>query len=167
MKRKIIVVTMLALVLALATAGLALAGQGSDLAAVRRATARYHRTQAAMAAGWDFVPGLDHCYFQPGVGAMGYHLIDPGSVDLVLDALHPEALVYAPGPDGQLQLGAVEYVVPAAPWDAAGNTQPPAVLGQSLHLNPGGDLYILHAWVWRNNPAGIFEDWNPTVQCSG
>jgi hypothetical protein len=24
----------------------------------------------------------------------------------------------------------------------------------------------LHAWIWQNNPAGMFEDWNPTVSCN-
>jgi hypothetical protein len=32
-------------------------------------------------------------------------------------------------------------------------------------LNPALGWYILHAWVWKNNPAGMFEDWNPTVTC--
>ena len=167
MKRKLFSSITLVVVAALATTGLALASQGSDLAAVKRATARYHRPEAARAAGWNLVPGLDHCFFQPGVGAMGYHLINAASLDLALDPLHPEALVYAPGPNGQLQLGAVEYVVPAAAWDAAGNTQPPTVLGQSLHLNAALGVYILHAWIWQHNPAGIFEDWNPNVHCSG
>ena len=26
-------------------------------------------------------------------------------------------------------------------------------------------VYILHAWIWKNNPAGMFEDWNPKVSC--
>jgi hypothetical protein len=41
------------------------------------------------------------------------------------------------------------------------------VLGQRLHLNEALGVYILHAWVWQHNPNGIFEDWNPTVHCSG
>jgi hypothetical protein len=167
MKRTVWFTVTLAILLTIATTGLALASDGSSLAAVQRATARYHRTETAMAAGWNLVPGVDHCFFDPGgSGSMGYHLIDLASLDTELDPLHPEALVYAPGPNGQLQLGAVEYVVPAAMWDATGNAEPPTMLGQSLHLNGAGDLYILHAWIWRHNPSGIFEDWNPTVHCS-
>ena len=26
-------------------------------------------------------------------------------------------------------------------------------------------FYSLHAWVWKDNPAGTFEMWNPTVHC--
>jgi hypothetical protein len=32
-------------------------------------------------------------------------------------------------------------------------------------LNPVLGWYILHAWIWQHNPAGMFEDWNPTVTC--
>jgi hypothetical protein len=39
------------------------------------------------------------------------------------------------------------------------------VLGHHLHLNPGLGVYVLHAWIFKNNPAGIFEDWNPNVTC--
>jgi hypothetical protein len=39
------------------------------------------------------------------------------------------------------------------------------VLGQHLHLNPALGVYILHAWIWRYNPSGIFQDWNPMVSC--
>lgn len=136
-----------------------------ELAQLRAATAPFHRTDAAEAAGYTSVKGLDFCFTNPGVGGMGFHLIKTSSLNLTLNALEPEAMVYAPGPNGQFQLDAVEYIVPAAAWDAAGHTQPPSVLGQNLHLNPVLGVYILHAWVWQNNPAGIFEDWNPTVSC--
>ena len=81
-------------------------------------------------------------------------------------ALRPEALVYEPGPNGQLRLVAVEWIVPVAAWEAAGNTEPPSVLGQKMHvLNPALGWYVLHAWVWKYNPSGVFEDWNPNVVC--
>jgi hypothetical protein len=86
--------------------------------------------------------------------------------DLSEDPLRPEAMVYAPGRDGKLRLAAVEYIVPGDAWHAAGNTEPPEVLGQEMHvLNPALGWYILHAWVWKYNPDGIFEDWNPRVVC--
>ncbi len=143
------------------------AGQAdlAELARLRAATAQFHQTEAAQAAGYDLVPGLDHCFNNPGVGAMGYHYINLSLLDLTVDPLQPEVMVYAPGPNGQLQIGAVEYVVPAATWDAAGNIEPPSVLGQSFHLNPALGVYVLHAWIWRHNPSGMFEDWNPTVAC--
>lgn len=27
------------------------------------------------------------------------------------------------------------------------------------------DAWVLHVWLWRGNPSGLFEDWNPTVSC--
>jgi hypothetical protein len=96
---------------------------------------------------------------------MGYHYINTGILDLTVDELQPEAMVYIPGPNGRLQLGAVEYIVPSAAWDAAGNIEPPIALGQSFHLNPTLGVYVLHAWIWKNNPSGMFEDWNPNVSC--
>ena len=96
---------------------------------------------------------------------MGYHLIKTTSLDLAVNLLEPEAMVYAPGPNGQRQLVAVEYIVPAAAWDAAGNTQLPSLLGQTFHLDAALGVYILHAWIWRENSLGMFEDWNPKVSC--
>jgi hypothetical protein len=26
--------------------------------------------------------------------------------------------------------------------------------------------YSLHAWIWKNNPSGMFKDWNPKVTCA-
>jgi len=135
-----------------------------DLAEVRAATAPLHRVTAAESAGYQLLPGLDHCFENPGVGAMGFHYINPGLLDLDLDPRQPEALVYAPDDRGRLQLAAVEYIVPAEAWDAQ-HVEPPEVLGQHLHLNAGLGVYVLHAWIFMNNPAGIFEDWNPDVTC--
>ena len=98
---------------------------------------------------------------------MGYHYIHTGLLDLTVDALQPEAMVYVPGPNGQFKLGAVEYIVPAADWDANGHTEPPSLLGHHFHLNQDLGVYVLHAWIWRQNPLGIFEDWNPNVTCPG
>ena len=140
------------------------ANVAAQLAAVRGATAQYHRVAAAQAADYGLVPGLDHCFNLPGVGGMGYHYISVSDLDTVVNLLKPEALVYHSGPNGQLMLGAVEYVVPAALWDA-GHSAPPMLMGEHFHLNSAIGVYALHAWIWTNNPAGVFEDWNPRVTC--
>jgi len=118
-----------------------------------------------MGDGYNLVAGLDQCFFNPGVGGMGYHLINGSLLDTTVEALRPEALVYQPGPDGRLHLGAVEYIVPAAAWDAEGHGHLPQVLGQTFHLNAPLGVYVLHVWTYNHNPAGIFQDWNPTVGC--
>jgi hypothetical protein len=160
----------LSAILVLMVAGLAVypafAQKGAEggLGKVREATARFHNTRAAKAAGYDLVPGLDFCFDNPGVGGMGFHLINTALMDTNVDPLKPEAMVYAPGPNGQLQLGAVEYIVPAAAWDAA-NSQPPTLFGQTFGLNQALGVYALHAWIWKNNRSGMFSDWNPAVSC--
>ncbi len=165
MKRNPLIIGV-SLVLLLVIAGTAaLAAGGPELAPVRAATAGYHRLAAAQEAGYELVPGLDHCFGNPGVGAMGYHYIDVDALDTTLEATHPEAMVYASQPNGRLRLVAVEYIVPADAWDASGSSVLPELFGQEFHLNADLGVYVLHAWIWKNNPAGIFEDWNPNVTC--
>lgn len=140
-----------------------------DLAEVRRATARFHRIDAAVSAGYQlgYRGVVTGCIAHPTDGAMGYHYFNWDLFDdPEVDPLRPEGLVYAPGPNGQLRLVAVEWVVPKATWEDAGNTGAPAVLGMDMHiLNPALNWYIHHAWVWLHNPSGMFEDWNPRVVC--
>ena len=136
----------------------------AELAQVRAATARFHRPAAALDAQWAPVPGLDFC-FDNQAGGMGFHYINGDLLnDPALDLTQPEAMVYVPGPNGQLQLGAVEWIVPATFVDP---DNPPTMLGQTLHLDTddGLPVYVLHAWIFKNNPLGVFEDWNPNVSC--
>ncbi len=134
---------------------------------LRDATDKFRRIPRAQAAGYDLMPPLHGCIQNPGVGAMGYHYFNQELIaDLAVDPLRPEAMVYEPTQDGRLVFAAVEWVVPAAAWHAAGNTEPPTVLGHDMHiLNPALGWYVFHAWIWKRNPAGIFEDWNPDVIC--
>jgi hypothetical protein len=145
-----------------------------DLAPVRRATARFHDLDAALAAGYElgWVNGsgdtiITGCVAHPTAGAMGYHYFNKQLMDdLAVDLLHPEVLVYAPGPRGQLRLAAVEWVARGPNSNPPGVTEPPTVLGMPMHiLNPAVGFYLMHAWVWKQNPAGMFADWNPEVTC--
>jgi hypothetical protein len=135
-----------------------------SLGQVRDATEAYHEVSVAQAAGYNLVPGLDYCFDNPGVGGMGFHYINVALLDTVIDPLKPEAMVYAPRQNGSLALGAVEYIVPAAAWDAA-HSQPPTLFGQVFGLEEALGVYELHAWIWRNNPSGVFYEWNPKVSC--
>ena len=157
-KKRIMLVMSIVILLLTTTISVSAAGK-SDLAKVKAATANFHRTEVAQAAGWDLVPGLDYCFNSQGTGAMGFHFINLDLFNAEVDPEQPEALVYAPGPNGQLQLAAVEYIVPGDMYDGQ------QVLGQDLHLNENLGVYVLHAWVWKNNPSGMFEDWNPNVSC--
>ena len=143
----------------------------SQLAKVRQSTAKFHRIKKAEKAGYQLgymEPFLiDGCIAHPTDGAMGYHWFNHDKIhDTKLDPRRPEGLVYAPTSDGKLRLAAVEWIVPKDLWEAEGNTEPPELLGQELHiLNPALGWYILHAWVWKYNPSGVYSDWNPNVIC--
>jgi hypothetical protein len=149
-----------------------------ELAQVRAATARFHDLDAALEAGYElgWVNGsgvriITGCVFHPTLGAMGHHYFHPGLMDeIAVDPLEPEALVYAPGENGKLKLAAVEWVVRGPNSNPPGPPTPPipTVLGMEMHIlvpPPGPAFYLMHAWVWKPNPSGMFADWNPEVSC--
>jgi hypothetical protein len=146
---------------------------GVTLADVRQATVKYQNLSAALRDGYGrFYICTDN--ETRGVGAMGQHFVKGSLVgDPEIDPLHPEALMYAPKPGGGWKFVGMEYVVIKADWDAVHPGTVPTVLGQRLRLVPAGnryglpDFYERHLWLWRNNPSGIFQDWNPKVSCRG
>jgi len=138
---------------------------GSELAAVRKATAAYHRLDAVTDEdGAAYGPfsldgdpaGVPHC-FDSAAGGMGVHYVN--HIDEVLDPNVPEAMVYELTDRGP-RLVAVEYIVPDVYVDPAA---PPSLFGQELHHHSFLPVYILHAWIWKDNPAGMFADFNPNV----
>ena len=152
------------------------ATMGAELAQVRRATAKFHRVDQAVAAGYElgWVNGagmriVGACVAHPSAGAMGYHYFNAELMaDDTTDARRPEALVYEKTPDGELNLVAVEWVVRSAQSNPPGVSEAPSVLGMEMHIlvpPPGPAFYLMHAWVWKDNPAGMFADWNPDVIC--
>jgi len=131
-------------------------GSAAQFAGVRQATAGLHKVQKAETAGYEkFLP----CFDAPGVGGMGQHYADMSAIDGTVVATHPEVLVYEPHGD-RMQLVAVEYVVPQSAWTGA---EPPMLFGEHFHRNDSLGIWALHAWIWRPNPNGIHEDFNPRV----
>lgn len=147
-----------------------------DLSRARAASAAFHDLATAQAAGYggpvQDLAGIS-CIANPGAGVMGIHYAN-GSLlgDAVVDAARPELLVYQRLPNGGLRLVAVEYLVFQGAWLLAGNTSPPTLFGQTLRLVPAGNryglppFYEIHAWIWMNNPSGMFKDWNPSGSCA-
>ena len=140
---------------------------GSDgLEEVRAATSQFLEPSDAIDAG--FVPfALDGSAtptcFDSDSGGMGVHYVR--NVDDIADPLDPEAMVYELSEDGQARLVAVEYVVPQEfVEDESGNVVAlPELHGQQFHKHASLPLYILHAWIWEENPEGMFADFNPAV----
>jgi len=134
-----------------------------DLDVVREDTQELQTIENAEAAGYQNVD-VARCV-SSSEGAMGYHYVNFNLLDLDLDPSNPEILVFVPGDNGEMRLGAVEYAVPIDLWDE-GSVVPPRILGQPMHVNEELGLYVLHAWVYVENPSGVFTDWNPEVFCS-
>jgi hypothetical protein len=141
----------------------------SELAAVRALTAKYHDVSAAVADGYQlgYRGVVTGCISNAAAGAMGYHYFNWSKMDdPSIQRDDPEVLVYHTADDGTLVLGAVEWVVPKALWETAGNAGAPVVFGHTLHvLNPVLNWYVAHAWIWTHNPVDMFADWNPEVSC--
>jgi hypothetical protein len=169
--KSIAVIATLAVAAAI-SASTALAGTDS-LRSARAGTATFHNLDTARANDYvEFHDAADiACIDNPGTGAMGIHYVNLGVVgDPSVDPATPEALVYEPTSNGRLRLVAVEYIVDQAAWDAT-HTSAPELFGQEFELlgspNRYGlpPFYELHAWIWKHNPRGMFDDWNPRVSC--
>jgi hypothetical protein len=135
-----------------------------DVATLRAATAGFHRFDVAKNAGYTFL-FMNMCMVDDSpekAGGMGYHYVNPKLLDDKVDVANPEAVLYEPGPNGQLNLVAVEYVIPKAAWTSK---DPPELFGKKFKLNKF-DLWALHVWAWENNPSGLYADWNPRVSCA-
>jgi hypothetical protein len=156
------------LVMPLAVAGFAFAGSFDG---AKSATARFHDLDQAMAAGWNVTvadaAGLT-CIAQPGVGAMGVHMMNPSLIDGTIDATKPEMLVYELKAHERLKLVAHEYFVLQSAWKGA---SPPSLFGQQFDFTGEPNryglppFYSLHLWAWKPNPSGILTPWNPRVEC--
>lgn len=141
-----------------------------DLAQLRRATAKYHDVNAALADGFIRTPA---CVESPD-GGMGIHFIHPARLmDPAINLLEPEILLYVESGNGLKLLGVEYFQGIGAPDTPIPNPAPPAavILGRSLdgpmdaHEPGQPPHYDLHAWIWQANPSGIFAPFNPNVSC--
>jgi hypothetical protein len=155
-----------------------LTGQSDLVTTARAATARYQDQAAAIADGYhpmgpDF-PGM-------GVHWVNKALLLTGTVD----AAHPPVLEYA-AIDGRPTLVGVAYAalvtdsaprprlpVPADKWHThAGTVDEESFLlsHAGVHTahtrNTGPRLAVAHAWIWLDNPAGLYETDNWAVPCA-
>lgn len=162
---------------------------------IRAATEKYQDPEAALADGYIREPMNLCAHagdedLPPQLGAMGVHFFRPDLLGITAtgprvngngihtDFLTPSILVYHTAADGSLKLGAVENLVWEAAWKEAGNEGPPEFHGfQFFHRidNPVTTYadeahlfephYELHMWLYEENPAGVFAQFNPRVSC--
>ena len=163
---------------------------------VRTATERFRDVKVALAEGYirdpmDHCVVAPDIGRPASDGAMGVHYI---RMDLIgvsgppnprvsgtgthTDFTKPAILLYEPQANGSLELVGVENLVFKNAWAAAGNTQPPTFQGvtwNSMEDDPTTPVdeghmftphYDRHVWLYRENPNGLFAQFNPAVDCS-
>ena len=147
----------------------------SELSALKQATAKYHDVQAAIDAG--YVTELPqttlrrrHMHRRRGApleGAMGIHMVDTrpgGRLDGTLDADRAGSAPVraAQRRDAQAHRRRVHRR----------RRRPSLLYGQQFARRTSratairaANVWTLHAWVWKPNPSGMFEQWNDRVTC--
>lgn len=122
-----------------------------ELQQARAATARYRDINNAIKDGYSNI-NVD-------VPNMGHHFMKTSLVDATFDIRHPEILVYNGLDTGNPELIAVEYAVPLT------FPKPEGFTGSSDVWNDtsGFPFWLVHAWVWKYNPDGVFNWTNATV----
>ncbi|MEX2584721.1 MAG: hypothetical protein WD766_15740 [Gemmatimonadota bacterium] len=172
--------------------GLAACAVGGEshptLDAIRAATEKYRDVEVALADGYvrDWLDTCETPYHMGLIGqsgAMGIHYLRQDLLEIGQDAtrldvagthtdfLQPAILVYEPRPNGSVELVAVQNMVSAAAWEANGNAEPPSFQGVPYeYAEPDAGmmtdaLYDRHIWLFRENPDGLFAQYNPRVTC--
>lgn len=136
--------------------GVAAAANGGDskngendakkqLKLVQDVTKKYKDVEAALKDGYEATDVL--------VPNMGYHYAKPSLIDDKVNPLEPEVIIYEPKSNGDLRLVAVEYI----------STTANKLFGVDFDPPGGIPFYSLHAWIYSNNPDGIFTPFNPKV----
>ena len=124
-----------------------------EMARARAATAIYHNVDRAIADGYV------RAKLESGEG---YHYLNIALLDGNFEIERPEALLYAEGPNGQLRLVAVEYMIPLDLSAAA----PEGFTGDEdlwREDSEGFGLWELNVWLWLDNPDGMFAAKNPRI----
>ena len=162
---------------------------------VRTATERFQNVEVALAEGYvrdpmNICDTADMMGRPASLGAMGIHFFRPDLLGISAppnprvngDGTHtdfrkPAILIYEPQADGSLELVAVENLVFQKSWHAAGNDRPPSFHGveyDRMQDDPSTKIdeahmfephYDRHVWLYRDNPNGMFAQFNPKVSC--
>jgi hypothetical protein len=125
----------------------------AELDRARSANERYQDVSRAVADGYVDAKIV--------MQSMGHHYLNASLLDDRFEPDRPELLVYAPE-GGRMKLVAVEYAVPLDKSAAA----PPGFSGATdvWDRNTKYGLWTLHAWLWLDNSAGVFNPQNARVQ---
>ena len=125
-----------------------------QLLEAKQATAKYRNINNAVKDGYADINVFIH--------NMGFHYMKSAYLDDKFEPGRPELLVYSPSPEnGKMRLVAVEYAVPQSLSPSA----PEGFYGDADVWDKNDDfgLWTLHAWIWYNNPAGVFSEYNQLI----
>lgn len=166
-----------------------------DLAAVRTATAKYKDVNVALKEGYirdpaNMCDAAEMMGKPASLGVMGVHYFRPDLLGIAgppnprvngtgthTDFNTPSVLIYEPQADGSMQLVAVENLVFMKSWELAGNTKPPSFQGvpyDRMVDDPATKIdeahnfephYDRHVWIYRDNPAGVYAQFNANATC--
>ena len=148
----------------------------AELDAIREALAKYKDPYVAVRDLYLSTVGCVHYdgmkmpgHMEYPKGGMGIHFVNL-TVQGPLDPKKPNVLIYEPVGD-KLELVAAEWLVPVTVAK-----ERPVLFGQPFQgpmeghepLIPQGFVhYDLHAWLFKDNPNGMFSPTNPNVTCEG
>ena len=146
----------------------------AELDAIREALAKYKDPYVAVRDLYLSTVGCVHYdgmkmpgHMEYPKGGMGVHFVNL-TIQGPLDPKRPNVLVYEPV-DGKLELVAAEWLVPVTVAK-----ERPVLFGQPFQgpmeghepLIPQGFVhYDLHAWLFKDNPNGMFSPTNPDGTC--
>lgn len=137
----------------------------AELERVRSALIKYQDPIKAVHDGYFSTVG---CVRYP-TGGMGIHFLNPQLIGPVPDPMRPTILLYEPMGD-KLRLVGAEWFIPLA----TGVKERPQLFGQPFDGPMEGHEplmpatlrhYDLHVWLFKSNPAGLFNMVNPNVNC--
>jgi hypothetical protein len=137
----------------------------AELERVRSALIKYQDPIKAVHDGYFSTVG---CVRYP-TGGMGIHFLNPQLIGPVPDPMRPTILLYEPVGD-KLRLVGAEWFIPLA----TGVKERPQLFGQPFDGPMEGHEplmpatlrhYDLHVWLFKSNPAGLFNMVNPNVKC--
>lgn len=145
---------------------------GKALAGLRSLSAKWHKYEDAAAAGYVAAVGCIDERVVAGTTdprGMGFHFANPALLGDDAGSLYqPELVIYDGDPlTGRAKLAGFDYFIPAsATWPSpdVGGTAPilPEV-GLPYTWSPVHNGWMIHAWPWRHNPDGMFDNFNPEV----
>lgn len=188
--------SLLALALMATSAQPVVASGEPTLEVIRAATERFRDVKVALAEGYIADPmniceSADMMGRPTELGAMGVHYFRPDLLGITAppnprvdgtgthtDFSKPAVLIYEPQADGSMELVAIENLIFIKAWEAAGNQAPPSYAGRPFDKmvdDPATPIdeahmfephYDLHIWLYRENPNGMFAQFNPNVSCA-